>query len=117
MPSNIRNSADFSETFAIHASLKHALAAKLFSGDARAYRSAAALVKALESDRSIYGKQLKLLRLMEKGATLDELGRLMRCSRRTVFRHLDHLKAAGIGVTLKGHAYSVPKNLLKLVSR
>lgn len=117
MPANLRDRADFCETFAVHASLKSALGRKLFSGDARAHQAAVNLLKSLESERSIYGRQLRMLRLMEEGAALEQLAKQLRCSRRTVFRYLDQLKAAGIGVTLKGHEYRVPKHLLKLVGK
>jgi hypothetical protein len=117
MPANLRNRAGFSETFAVHAGLKFALAKKLFRGDPSAHQAAMNLVKSLESERSIYGRQLKMLRHMEAGATLDQMVKQLRCSRRTAFRYLDQLKAAGIGVTLKGHEYRVPRHLLKLVGR
>ncbi|MFB3043963.1 MAG: helix-turn-helix domain-containing protein [Acidimicrobiia bacterium] len=33
-----------------------------------------------------------MIRLMEKGASIEALGRKLRCSRRTVFRYLNHLE-------------------------
>lgn len=115
MAANIRNRADFTETYAVHAALKHALARKLFSGDTHAQKVAAALVKSLESDRSIYGRQLKMVSLMTKGATIQQMVKQLRCSRRTLFRYLNHLESAGIEVTLEGHKYLVPKGMLRLV--
>ena len=67
MAVNMRNRADFAETFVVHAALKHALARKLFGGDVRAQNTAAALIKSLEGERSIYGRQLKMIGLMTKG--------------------------------------------------
>ena len=117
MATNVRNRSDFSETFAVHAALKHALSRKLFVGDARTQKAAATLVKSLEGDRSIYGRQLKMIGLMGKGASIQQMGKSLRCSRRTVFRYLNHLENAGIGVTLEGGKYRVPKSLLKLVKK
>ena len=68
MATNVRNRSDFAETFAVHAALKHALSRKLYAGDARTQKAAMALVKSLESDRSIYGRQLKMIGLMAKVA-------------------------------------------------
>ncbi|MFH0981588.1 MAG: helix-turn-helix domain-containing protein [Planctomycetota bacterium] len=115
MAANVRNRSDFSETFAVHAALKYALSKKLFAGDARTRKTATALVKSLESDRSIYGRQLSMIGLMADGATIQQMVKALRCSRRTIFRYLNHLESAGIGVTLEGGQYRVPKDLLKLV--
>ena len=117
MAANVRNRSDFAETFAVHAALKHALARKLYAGDPSTQKSAAALVKALESDRSIYGRQLKMIGLMTKGASIQQMVKSLRCSRRTIFRYLNHLEAAGVSVTLEGGRYTVPKSLLKLLKK
>jgi len=115
MAANIRNRSDFAETFAVHAALQYALSRKLYAGDTRTQKAAATLVKSLQGDRSIYGRQLKMIGLMTKGVTIRQMVRSLRCSRRTVFRYLNHLEAAGVNITLEGGCYKVPKNLLKLV--
>lgn len=117
MAANVRNRSDFAETFAVHTALKHALARKLYSSDARTQKAATGLVKSLESDRSIYGRQLKMIGLMAKCASIQQMVKNLRCSRRTVFRYLNHLESAGIGITLEGGRYQVPKGLLKLLKR
>ncbi|MCP4591113.1 MAG: HTH domain-containing protein [bacterium] len=117
MAANVRIRSDFAETFAVHAALKLALSRKLYASDARAQKAATGLVKALEGDRSIYGRQLKMIGLMTKGATIQQMVKTLHCSRRTIFRYLNHLDAAGIGVTLEDGRYRVPKNLLKLVKK
>ena len=117
MAANARNRSDFAETFAVHAALKHALARKLYSGDSGTHKAAAALVRSLESDRSIYGRQLRMIGLMAKGASIQQMVKSLRCSRRTVFRYLNHLEAAGIQVTLEGGRYTVPRSSLKLLGK
>ena len=117
MAANIRNRSDFAETFAVHTALQHALSRKLYAGDARTQKAAAALVKSLESDRSIYGRQLKMIGLMTKGVTIRQIVRSLGCSRRTVFRYLNHLEGAGVDITLEDGRYRVPKNLLKLLKK
>ncbi len=115
MAANLRNKSDFTETFAVHAALRHALKGNLFRSDAKAHSAAQRLVKALESERSIYGRQIRMIQLMQKGATIEQMGKQLRCSRRTLFRYLNHLESAGIEITLDGRKYSVARNLLKLL--
>jgi response regulator of citrate/malate metabolism len=115
MAANLRNKSDFTETFAVHAALRHAMKGRLFKSDAKAQSAAQRLVKALESERSIYGRQIKMIQLMQKGATIEQMGKQLRCSRRTLFRYLNHLESAGIDITLDGRKYSVARNLLKLL--
>jgi hypothetical protein len=117
MAANVRNRSDFAETFAVHAALKHALSRKLFASDPRTQKAAVGLAKSLESDRSIYGRQLKMIGLMAKGATIQQMVKSLRCSRRTIFRYLNHLVAAGIDITLEDGRYRVAKDMLRLVRK
>ncbi len=107
MATNMGFGSDFSATFAIHAALCLAVKQKLFAKDARLRKTAEKLIADLESDRTTFGRQLRMVQLMEAGATVDEMRRKLRCSRRTVFRYLNHLEAAGVGVTLDGQSYHV----------
>ena len=113
MPKNVKNIANFTETFCVHASLRLALRKNLFSKDAKLQKTADRLVRELEGDRTIYGRQLKMVQLMQRGARVDSMERKLGCSRRTVFRHLNHLEEAGIQVTLDGSKYTVSGGLLK----
>lgn len=115
MAANLRNKSDFTETFAVHAALRQALKSKHFKNDPKVHGAAQKLVKSLESERSIYGRQLKMIQLMQTGSTIEKMGKQLRCSRRTVFRYLNHLEAAGIDITLEGRQYKVARNLLKLI--
>ena len=78
-------------------------------------KSAAKLCQELESERSIYGRQLKMIGLMERGVTLGEIGRKLRCSRRTVFRYLNHLEDTGITIKLEGLKYRIDKSLVRML--
>ena len=117
MAKNVKNDADFTETFAVHASLRLALKQNLFSKDAKLKKSADHLVHELEGDRTIYGRQLKMLQLMQRGASVDSMGHKLRCSRRTIFRYLNHLEEAGVQVTLDGSKYTVSGQLLKNLAK
>jgi len=117
MATNMKNRSDFTATFAVHAALRLALKQKLFAKDARLRKTAARLVADLESDRTIYGRQLRMLSLMQAGASIDRMRRKLRCSRRTVFRYLNHLEAAGVKITLEGQEYRVSSKLLKTLPK
>jgi biotin operon repressor len=115
MASNPRNKSDFTETLAIHAALRQTLKSPLFRKDARVLRAARRVIQSLESERSIYGRQLKMIQLMQAGATIETMGKRLRCSRRTLFRYLNHLQAAGIEIWQEGRQYKVAPDLLKLI--
>jgi len=113
MPTNMKNRSDFTETLAVHAALRLAVKQKLFAKDERVRKSADKLLSALESERTTYGRQLKMLSLMQNGASIETMRRKLRCSRRTIFRYLNHLEAAGVEITLQGQKYSVSGTLVK----
>ena len=106
MASQLTAQSDFTETFAVHMAIKSALKVR---------KAAEKLCQELEGEHSIYGRQLKMIRLMEKGASLPELGRKLHCSRRTVFRYLNHLEDAGISIELVGTAYRVDKGVVRML--
>jgi biotin operon repressor len=95
--------------------LKAALRAKQYAKHDAVRKAAQQLCSELEGERSIYGRQLKMIGLMEKGATLAEIGRKLRCSRRTVFRYLNHLEDAGIAIKLDGSKYYVDKAVVRML--
>jgi biotin operon repressor len=113
MAANVRDRSDFTETLAIHAALRAGLKKRLYASDRRVRKTAEKLVDALESEKTIYGRQLKMLTLMQKGATIDAMRRRLRCSRRTIFRYLNHLESAGVDISLEGQRYRVSGKLFK----
>ena len=114
MAGQMSDRSDFTENVAIHVALKSALKSKRYNNPA-VRKSAAKLCLELESERSIYGRQLKMIGLMERGVTLGEIGRKLHCSRRTVFRYLNHLEDTGITIKLEGLKYRIDKSLLKML--
>ncbi len=115
MASKLSARSDFSETFAIHVALKSALKSKSYDKNASVKKAAEGLLKELQSERSIYGRQLKMIALMEKGSTIADLGRKLGASRRTVFRYLNHLEDAGIALELDGGKYRVDRSVARLL--
>ncbi len=115
MASQLSTRSDFTETFAIHIALRAGLKSKQYQKNAAVRRAAERLTAELEGERSIYGRQLKMVGLMEKGASLAEMGRKLRCSRRTVFRYLNHLEDAGIPINLEGSRYLVDKSVARML--
>ena len=78
-------------------------------------KSAEKLCRELQSERSIYGRQLSMVKLMEKGASIEALGRKLRCSRRTVFRYLNHLADAGVPIKLEDGQYRVNRDVSRML--
>ena len=115
MAGQLSTRSDFAETFAIHVGLKAALRSKQYDKTPEVKRAAERLCKELESERSIYGRQLKMVAGMAKGATLADLGRKLRGSRRTVFRYLNYLEEAGVSLKLSGGKYHVDKAVTRLL--
>jgi len=115
MASQLSTRSDFAETFAIHVALKASLKSRQYDKQPSVRKAAETLCKELEAPRSIYGRQLQMLGLMEKGASIADLGRRLRCSRRTAFRYLNHLEEADIDIKLDGGKYFVGKGMVKLM--
>ena len=115
MASQFTTKSDFTETFAVHIALRAALRSKLYRKNSAVHRTASTLCKELEGEKSIYGRQLIMINAMTKGATITELCRKLRCSRRTIFRYLNHLEEAGIDVRLDDLQYSVGSDVVRLL--
>ncbi len=115
MASQLSASSDFTDTLAVHAALKLAIKAKHYDKSPAVKKAALGLCKELEGEKSIYGRQLKMLKLMQKGASVAELGRKLKCSRRTLFRYLNHLEGAGIDISLDGSRYRVGKSVSRMI--
>ena len=116
MAAQMLKRSDFKETYAIHAALRNGLKTNLFAKDPAAKKAAERQLKHMESDKSIYGRQCKMLKLMIKGATIAQLRKGLTCSRRTVFRYFNDLEKAGIEISLDESGYRVSKEHLKLVA-
>lgn len=108
--------SDFAETLAIYLGVKSALKSGHY-GKHPAIRAAAERVaRSLSGDRSVFGVQMRMVGMLEKGATLDDLARRIRSSRRTVYRYLSSLEQAGIGITLDDGVYRVDKSAARLLT-
>ena len=103
------------QTLAIHVALKNALKGREYSKIPAVQKSAEKLCQELQSERSIYGRQLSMVKLMEKGASIEALGRKLSCSRRTVFRYLNHLEDAGVPIKLEDGRYRVDKSVTRMI--
>ncbi len=115
MASQLSAQSDFVQTFAVHLAIKAALKSKQFRNHASVRQAAEKLCRTLEGEKSIYGRQLRMIQMMEKGATLPDMGKKLHCSRRTIFRYLNHLDDAGVSIRLQGTKYHVDKAVAKLV--
>ncbi len=115
MASQLSARSDFTETLAIHVALKNALKAREYNKIPAVQKSAEKLCRELQSERSIYGRQLGMVKLMEKGASIEALGRKLHCSRRTVFRYLNHLEDAGVPIKLEEGRYRVNRDVSRML--
>lgn len=115
MANQLSASSDFTEMLAIHVALKAALKWKHYDKNPAVKKAALRLRKELEGDDSIFGRQLNMIGLMEKGVTVAELGRKLKSSRRTLFRYLNYLEDAGIDIRLDGTKYFVDKNVTRML--
>ena len=106
MPANNRTSSDFVETLAIHSALRFALAKRAFT-EPEIKSAAERLVRELEGEDSVYGRQMRMCKLMKRGVTVEELGEKLNASRRTIFRYFNYLEQAGINIRLEDGKYSV----------
>jgi DNA-binding NarL/FixJ family response regulator len=113
MAKSYQNRSDFTETYAIHSALRFALSRNHFGKGDPIRRNAEKLVSALESDKTIFGRQLRMLEMMRKGVTIEGMCRRLHCSRRTVFRYLNHLESAGVEISLENGEYTVADNSLR----
>jgi len=108
--------SEFAETLAIYLGLKTALKSNRYGKHAAVRSAAERVLKDLSSEKSVFGQQLKMISLLEKGTTIDDLSKRVRCSRRTVFRYLNSLEEAGVGITLESGVYQVDKNVARMLT-
>lgn len=104
---NGRPASDFVQTRAVYMALEHALATRLFAQKPILKKAAETILRDLQREGSIFGREMKMIAAMRKGATLDEMSRRLRASRRTIYRYLSELHKAGVSTTLKDGCYHV----------
>lgn len=114
MASHLDLQSGFAQSFAIHVALKAAQRAKAYKGNSLAESAAKELCKNLEAPKSVYGRQLAMIRLMATGTTIKQIGRQLRCSRRTAFRYLNNLEDAGVAISLVDGKYRVDKKTVSM---
>jgi len=114
MFAKLGGTSNFAQTYAVHAALRFALAKHVFGQDTAAHRAAEALARELESEHSIYARQLKMMSLLKKGTTIVEMQKKLRASHRTIFRYLSALEDADVSIKLDGNRYFIEKGLHKI---
>lgn len=70
-------------------------------------KAAQALIQQMKSHRSVSGRQQQLAALLKKGATIEQMMKATRSSRRTVFRYLNYFEEAGMTIDLSGSVYKL----------
>lgn len=107
MPANGRPNSDILKTRAIQAALQFAIEKRLFSKNPELKKAAESWLKEADNDRSVFGRQMRMIQVLRKGATLEDMVRKLKSSRRTVFRYLNELERAGYTVKLEDSVYRV----------
>lgn len=95
----------FLESQTILRALEFALAKGAFREHPMQKKTATALVRTMKSTRSVSGRHQQLTTMLKKGASIDELIGATGSSRRTIFRYLNHLEAAGVNLSLANGQY------------
>jgi len=95
----------FLETKTILHALEFSLSKGGFHNHPKMKKTAAGLVRDMKSSHSISGRHQHLMTMLKKGATLAQMIRSSNCSRRTIFRYLNHLEEAGIDIVLTDGTY------------
>ena len=107
--------SDFTQTYAIHIALKNALKSKKYDGLPAVQKAAEALCKELGSDQSVYNRQLKMISMLQKGASMMDLHRKLKCSRRTLYRYLNEFEEAGVSIQLEGKKYHIDQTIAQML--
>lgn len=95
----------FLQTQTIVRALEYALSKGGFGNNARHKKTAQALLKSMQSNRSVSGRHQQLVDMLKKGATVEQMMKSATSSRRTVFRYLNHFEEAGMNIELGDGKY------------
>ncbi len=98
-------STSYVQTQTILRALEFAVAKRGFGTNAQQKKTAQAIIKAMKSNASVSGRHQQLTTMLKKGASIAEMMKAARASRRTIFRYLNHLKDAGLDISIVGGKY------------
>ena len=103
----------FANNWVLYASLKHAQKSRLFGRQKAFMSSLNRSLTSIASPRSSFGRQLRLLQaLRKKHQSTQALCRMLKVSRRTLFRDLATIRSAGIEIESDGQYFELsPKQL------
>lgn len=109
-------SKSFASNWIIYTSLSHAQKSGLFKGQKKLAALAEAQLRKLTNPKTSFGRQLKLLKTIRtKPASTTMLCRAAGVSRRTLFRDLAALRAAGVDIVSDGSDFSLKDKKLSAV--
>ena len=70
-------------------------------------KTARALVKRMNSNRTTGGRHEQVLAILRRGATIEQMMKAASASRRTVFRYLNHLEEVDFEIVVTDGVYKV----------
>ena len=95
----------FAETQTILRALEFAMARGGFGGNVKQKKTAAMLIRRMQSNKSVSGRHLQLMSVLKRGATIDQMIKVTGSSRRTIFRYLNHFEEAGFDIIITDGKY------------
>jgi len=98
-------STSFLQTQTILRALEYGVAKGAFANNPRQKKAALGLIKDMKSNSSVSGRHQQLMALLERGASIDQMMRATKASRRTIFRYLNHFEEAGVDIVIDGGQY------------
>ena len=78
-----------------------------FGKNTREKQTAAGLIRDMRSTSSVSGRHQQLERMLRKGASIEQMMKATRSSRRTIFRYLNHFEEAGLSLVLSQGRYQL----------
>lgn len=107
-------SPSFANNWVMYASLKQAQKARLFRGQKSFLSSLNKNLNAISAPKTSFGRQLRLLQaLRRKKQSTPALCRMLKVSRRTLFRDLATVRNAGIEVESDGEYFTLSARQLR----
>ena len=100
-------STSYLQTQTILRSLEFAISKGGFGKNTHQKKTALALIKNMKSNESVSGRHQQLTAMLRKGASIAEMMKAARASRRTIFRYLNHFEDAGLYISITDGKYKL----------
>ncbi len=100
-------STSYLQTQTILRALEFATTKGGFGSNARQKKTAQAILKDMKSNESVSGRHQQLSTMLRRGASIGEMIKATKASRRTIFRYLNHFEDAGLDIQITNGKYKL----------